>query len=93
MYPLVVILVAGLFPLDLSVVRYSLPLAVIGWLTSLYHNLLTWGLIPASASPCSQGVSCATKYIQWLGFITIPLLALFAFSIIIGLLLALRRRN
>jgi len=37
MYPLVVILLVGMFPLDNRVVRYALPLAVIGWLFAIYH--------------------------------------------------------
>lgn len=93
MYPLAVIFLVGLFPLDRSVLRYSLPLVVIGWLISIYHNLLSWGIIPESASPCVQGVSCATVYIQWLGFITIPLLSFFTFTLLLVILLFLRRQN
>ena len=37
MYPLVVIFLVGLFPLDRNVVRYALPIAVIGWGISVYH--------------------------------------------------------
>ena len=35
LFPLVLILAAGLFPLDRSVVKYALPLAAAGWLTRL----------------------------------------------------------
>lgn len=83
MYPMVVVLLMGLFPFDKKVFRYSLPLAGLGWLIALYHNLLALGIIPESASPCVQGVSCATVYIQWLGFLTIPRLSFFAFSLIL----------
>lgn len=31
---------------------------------------------------CSTGVSCSIKYINWLGFITIPVLCLTAFTLI-----------
>lgn len=92
MYPLVFIFLAGLFPLDRNVVKYSLPLAGIGWLISIYHNLLSFGIIPESAAPCVQGVSCATVYIKWLGFITIPILSFTAFSMIIALLIFLKRK-
>ena len=93
MYPLVLIFLAGLFPFDAKVVRYSLPLVAIGWATSVYHNLISWGIIPENISPCVQGVSCATVYIRWLGFITIPLLSFFSFSVLFALLIFFLRRN
>jgi disulfide bond formation protein DsbB len=36
----------------------------------------------AGLMPCTSGVPCNTDYINWLGFITIPFLALIAFSLI-----------
>ncbi|MBZ0114554.1 MAG: disulfide bond formation protein B [Thermoanaerobaculia bacterium] len=99
MFPLVVILAAGLFPSDRSitfdknVVRYSLPLAMLGGLTALYHSLMYAGIIPESLQPCSQGVSCTEETIDLLGFVTIPLLSFLSFSTIIALLMVLRRRS
>jgi disulfide bond formation protein DsbB len=92
MYPLVLILGVGLFQPVKSVIHYSLPILVIGWFISLYHNLLHYGIVPESASPCRSGVPCSTVYINWFGFITIPMLSFIAFSIIIGLLVLLNRR-
>jgi disulfide bond formation protein DsbB len=92
LFPLVLILAAGLFPLDKSVVKYSLPLAVVGWLTALYHTLLYSGIIPESIQPCSQGISCTEEYIDLFGFVTIPMLSLLSFSTIIALLTILNRR-
>ena len=86
MFPLVLILPVGLFPLDRKVVRYALPLAVIGWLFAVFHVLLIAGVIPEQIKPCTQGVPCSEKVIEWFGFVTIPLLSLVAFSLI-GLLL------
>ena len=93
LFPLVILLAMGLFPFDKSVVKYALPLAIAGWLTALYHNLLYSGIIPESIQPCSQGVSCTEKYIDLFGFITIPMLSLLSFSTIIGLLILLQRRT
>jgi disulfide bond formation protein DsbB len=87
LFPLVIVLAMGLFPLDKGVIRYALPLAVAGWLTALYHNLLYSGIIPESIQPCSQGVSCTEKYIDLFGFITIPMLSGLAFTVIIILLI------
>ena len=92
MYPLVLLFLAGMFPLDKRVWRYSLPLALFGWLIALYHNLLHYGIVPESASPCVQGVPCSTVYINWAGFITIPILSLFSFSIILILLTSFLKR-
>lgn len=88
MFPLVLILAAGLFPFDRRLVRYAFPLALAGWGFALFHVLLVGGYIPEKVRPCTQGVPCSETYIQWFGFITIPLLALVAFSLIITLLAA-----
>jgi len=92
MYPLVITLGIGLFPLDKNAIRYSLPLAVAGWLFALYHNLLYSGIIPESLQPCRQGVSCTEKYIDLFGFLTIPMLSLILFTAITALLVILKRR-
>lgn len=88
MFPLVFILAAGLFPFDAKVVRYALPLALAGWLVAAYHLLLTAGYIPESATPCTKGVPCSLVQIEWLGFVTIPLLSFAAFSVINAVLVA-----
>lgn len=92
LFPLVLILAAGLFPFDKNVVKYALPLAIVGWLTALYHNLLYSGIIPENLQPCTQGVSCTEEYIDLFGFITIPMLSLLSFSTIVALLIILKRR-
>jgi len=79
MYPLALIFFIDLIFEEGNSFRYSLPLAGIGWVISCYHNLLYYGIIPDSIAPCSQGVSCTSKQIEWMGFVTIPLLSLIAF--------------
>jgi disulfide bond formation protein DsbB len=93
LFPLVLILAAGLFPFDKNVVKYSLPLATAGGLTALYHTLLYAGIIPESIQPCSKGVSCTEKYIELFGFVSIPMLSFLAFSTLISLLLILNKRT
>ena len=88
MFPLVLILALGLFPLDPKVVRYALPLAAIGLLVAGFHVLLTMGIIPESLAPCRQGIPCKTIQIEWFGFVTIPLLSFLSFLTLNGLLLA-----
>ena len=91
MFPLFIILMVGILRKDRLVHLYVLPLAVIGWVISLYHNLLYYKLIPDDLAPCSAGVSCTTKFIEYFGFITIPFMAFVAFSVIIGLMFVHKR--
>jgi len=86
MYPLVVIIGVGIISRDQRMKSYALPICLIGLAISIYHNLLYYGLIPESITPCTEGISCTSRQIEWLGFITIPLLALTAF---VGLALCL----
>lgn len=85
-FPLAVVLLVGLHPLDLRVARYGLPLALLGLLFTLYHVLLFYGFIPENMQPCSQGVSCADATMVLFGFLPIPLLSLAAFMVITLLL-------
>jgi disulfide bond formation protein DsbB len=79
MYPLVVIIGVGIVTRDPRLKNYALPVALVGLAISVYHNLLYYGILPESITPCTEGVSCTSRQIEWLGFITIPLLALTAF--------------
>lgn len=91
MFPLVFILARGLFPLDLNVVKYALPLAVAGWLLAVYHGLIYAGWVPADLQPCTKGVSCSEEYIQLFGFLSIPLLSLMAFTVMATILIVLKK--
>lgn len=93
LFPMVIVLGRGLFPIDRDVVKYAIPLAAAGWLLAAYHNLLYHGFIPASMQPCSQGVSCTEEYIVLFGFLSIPLLSLLAFTSVLAILIVVRKRN
>jgi disulfide bond formation protein DsbB len=82
MYPLVLIIGIGIINRDSRVKSYALPLCLIGLAIAAYHNLLYYGLLADSIIPCKEGVSCTSRQIEWLGFITIPLMALSAFVLI-----------
>ena len=86
MYPLVLIIGIGIITCDSRMKSYALPICLSGLAISIYHNLLYYGILPESIAPCTEGISCTSRQIEWLGFITIPLLALAAF---IGLSLCL----
>ncbi len=93
MFPLVLVLPMGLFPFDPRVIRYALPLPIVGWLVALFHVLLVAGLIPEKIKPCTQGVPCSEQHIVWFGFLDIPTLSLVTFSTLIALLSMARRRS
>lgn len=82
MYPLAVILLVGLIRRDEGIFYYVLPFSVIGVILSTYHYLLQKTDIFTSSAVCDTGIPCTTTWINLLGFITIPFLALIAFLII-----------
>ncbi len=82
MYPLVFLLGMALVKKDYAVARYSFVLSTIGGLISLYHYLVQKVSFIGENSISCGIVPCTGQYINWLGFITIPFLALIAFIII-----------
>lgn len=89
MYPLVLILGIAAVRKDWQQTIYVLPLSGLGVLMAGYHYMTQ--KIPAlSEATGSCGIiPCNTEYINWLGFITIPFLALTAFILIFILQLIL----
>ena len=92
MYPLVLILGVGIIRKDKNVVWYSFPLTILGLIVAFYHILLQEGFIPHALAPCGlSAVTCGAKYLNLLGFITIPILSFAAFAIIAGCLVAYKQ--
>lgn len=83
MYPLVYIFGVGFITKDNRSYIYSLGLIVTGWVISLYHNLLYFEVIQNPIIPCTSGVSCTSKEIEWFGFISIPMMSFFAFTLLV----------
>lgn len=92
MYPLVLILTVCIWKKDKNLPFLVLPLSFVGTFIAIYHNLLYYKLIPESLAPCTLGISCTTRQIEWFGFITIPLLSLTAFILIDILILFYKRQ-
>lgn len=93
MYPLAIILGVAFYRNDQGIYRYVLPLSIIGMLISGYHTLLQKLPYLQQFEMCTTGVPCSKDYINWLGFITIPLLAFIAFTIITVCLVVLARNK
>jgi len=82
MYPLAAILAVGLLRRDRGLPFYALPFSLLGMGFSIYHYLIQKTNIFGGETSCQVGVPCSTVWINWFGFVTIPLLALVAFVII-----------
>lgn len=90
MFPLVLLIPVGIWKKDPNLIWYTVPLATLGFFFALFQTLLTWGLI-TDKGLCEINAPCNALYINWLGFITIPLLSAVAFLIIIISLLYARK--
>jgi disulfide bond formation protein DsbB len=82
MYPLSIILGIAAYDNDKNMKKYVLPLSIIGGCISIFHYLEQKVPAMSAIKTCTKGVPCNVDYINWLGFITIPFLALIAFSLI-----------
>jgi disulfide bond formation protein DsbB len=82
MYPFVVILGIATVKKDYKISFYSMVLSAIGGIISIYHYSLQKISFLADTAPACGRVPCTGQYINWLGFMTIPFLALTAFIII-----------
>jgi len=91
MYPLALILGIAASRKDQTVRVYAAPMAVIGGSMSAYHYLIQQ-FPELSSGACSTTVPCTAAYIWEFGFMSIPLMALIAFSMIL-VLLAVARSN
>ena len=90
-YPLVIILGIATYRHDLAIIKYAIPLAILGALFALYQYLeqMIPGFSPlALCSP--TGPDCSHIHFKWLGFITYPFISLIACVGIIFFLLSAR---
>jgi disulfide bond formation protein DsbB len=89
MYPLVPILGIAAARRDRAVRWYALPLAVIGAAVSVWHVLVEH--FPSLESGACDPVNpCSIVWVEQLGYLTIPAMALSGF-VVIGLLVSLPR--
>ena len=82
MYPIVILSTVAYIQKNPRIALTTAVFAIIGGCISLYHyGIQKISFLQESAPACGQ-VSCTGAYINWLGFITIPFLALTAFVMI-----------
>jgi disulfide bond formation protein DsbB len=93
MYPLVLILGIASYENNRSILKYALPMSVIGGCVSIYHYAEQKVPGFAKVLPCRVGIPCNIDYLDWFGWITIPLLALVAFIFISLFLYFAKEKN
>ena len=89
MYPLVVILGVAIARGDRQVWRTVLPLTAIGSAVAVWHILIENN--PEWGGPCDDAAPCTIIWVEELGFLTLPTMALIAFVAVTVLSLAARR--
>ncbi|WP_449539221.1 disulfide oxidoreductase [Ferdinandcohnia sp. Marseille-Q9671] len=82
MYPLVIILGIAIYKKNYTIALYTFILSTVGGMISIYHYLVQKVPTIGENSLACGVVPCTGQYINWLGFVTIPFLALIGFTII-----------
>lgn len=88
MYPLPIVLGIASVRRDLDVRRYVVPLAAVGLAISVYHYQLQ--LFPDQGSSCDLSAPCTARWVEQLGFVSIPFMAGAGFAAVIAVLSAAR---
>ena len=90
MYPLAVLLPIAALRRDVrGGALYALPFPVAGAAIAIYHVYVERNPEAETAS-CKVGAACSTRWIEEIGYVTIPVLALTAFAAILALLVMAR---
>lgn len=93
MYPLAVLLLIAALRRDRrGGALYALPFPVLGAAVAIYHVYIERNPEAESAS-CKVAAPCSVKWIEEIGYVTLPVLALTAFAAIMSLLLMARARD
>jgi disulfide bond formation protein DsbB len=86
MYPLAIVLLVGAIRREVAVKFYAIPIALIGLVISVYHNVLQF--YPSlEGTSCDPLVPCSARSIEMFGFMDLPFMAGAGF-IVIAVLLA-----
>jgi len=100
MYPLPILFIVGLLRKESIISFYALPLSMIGGLIALYHYFLQigklWEIAVDKFAPCSAvgySASCTASFFLSFGYITIPMMSFSAFTLIVLILILLKKNN
>ncbi|OBR63802.1 disulfide bond formation protein DsbB [Paenibacillus oryzae] len=81
MYPLVCVLGIASYRQQTVIIPYTVPLLAVGGSISIYHILIQKLPHDSAIAACGP-TSCLDDYLNWFGWLTIPMLALAAFILI-----------
>jgi disulfide bond formation protein DsbB len=90
MYPLALVLGIATVRRDLDIRRYAVPLAGLGALVSTWHVLVQRVPAMAGTTSCDAAAPCTGIWVEALGLLTIPTMALVGFLAITALLTTAR---
>lgn len=82
MYPIVLISGIALFQKNAKIALTTAVFSVVGGSISLYHYGIQKLSFLRDSAPACGNVPCTGQYVNYLGFITIPFMALIAFLLI-----------
>lgn len=82
MYPLALMLPIAAVRNDRQIIPYAMVVAVVGLGFSIYHIQLQ--LLPDQSTSCDLLNPCSAKWVEALGFATIPTMAGISFALIIA---------
>lgn len=92
MYPLVILTGVAMFTSEKFSPKYILSMTIPGALIAGYHYYLQIFNPETQLGSCGISIPCSQRQVELLGFITIPLMSLFAFALIsIVVLLRVRK--
>lgn len=89
MFPIVFIFGSAIWHKDRKVVKYTLPMLLVGFVISVYQNFGYYFSADSSSLPCdASGVSCYQQLVsEFGGYISIPMLSLTTFFALITIVL------
>jgi disulfide bond formation protein DsbB len=87
MYPLSILTLLMALANDHRAARYLLPLPIVGGGLAFYHMLVERGVVAQTeACTISAPGGCATKWIDYFGYMTIPTITFTAFALVFAFL-------
>jgi disulfide bond formation protein DsbB len=97
LFPLVFIFGIALWTKDRKVLKYTFPLILVGFLLSVYQNLIYYFKEGAESLPCdASGISCFKELVSVFGgYVSIPMLALTSFFalLVLSAIVHFRKNN
>lgn len=92
MYPIVFLVIIALYKKDWKVTQYTIPLSILWLCLEIYHYTLQKVNFVTSFT-CTAANPCNALEVNYLWFITIPLMCGTAFLVILLLSLYLKKKN